>query len=134
LGVYRGPTQEKPRFPYPAADGFSVAWGSASAVWPETIDRLEHEELGLVRDLTKMALEFTNLVMGGTLKCRRKQGKPHVEACFTFRSLRDALEWMVWQDEYRRSPIQFCQECNGVFRTTSAHPRKYCSPVCGHRV
>jgi hypothetical protein len=48
--------------------------------------------------------------------------------------LRSALEWMVWQDEYRKRPLIFCAECGKARGATSAHKVKYCGEACAHRV
>jgi hypothetical protein len=48
-------------------------------------------------------------------------------------SLWDALRWMLFFDEWNDRPPMVCQECPKIFRPSSAHKMKYCSPECAHR-
>jgi len=68
-----------------------------------------------------------SLTFAGRGKRRR------VLAGWNFGSLRDALHWMVWYDQFTNHPVVCCAECRTVFRGENARPRKYCSVECGHR-
>ncbi|HEY2466811.1 MAG TPA: hypothetical protein VGI45_03070 [Terracidiphilus sp.] len=56
-----------------------------------------------------------------------------VLAGWNFGSLRDALHWMVWYDEFTKHPVICCAECRTIFRGEDARPRKYCSDKCAHK-
>jgi hypothetical protein len=64
----------------------------------------------------------------------RVSRRPHVIAIWKLRNLEDALQWMVWRDEWAEQPLQYCVECNDPFRPDTKHRRKYCSFECAHKV
>jgi hypothetical protein len=56
-----------------------------------------------------------------------------IKPSFELFSLWDAMKWMLFFDEWnRRAPI-LCQECPRIFRSETAHERKFCTPECAHR-
>lgn len=71
--------------------------------------------------------------LGAHLVCRRDRNHRHIEAGWNIPDLQNALHWMVWYDEFTQHPIICCKECRKVFRSETAHTRKYCSPDCAHR-
>jgi hypothetical protein len=57
-----------------------------------------------------------------------------VRAELALDSLREALQWMVWQDYFQKRPYQFCEECGKVFGVRDGHKRKFCPDgLCAHR-
>lgn len=90
--------------------------------------------LSIVRSATMVALHNVPFMIGASLSCSRRAGRPQVEARWNVDTLEDALRWMIWQDEAIGRPTLVCEECRKVFRADSAHVRKYCSHECGHRV
>jgi len=70
---------------------------------------------------------------GAIFNCSVKRGRPQLKASWDIKSLEEALGWMVWYDEFTRHPLHCCQECRKVFRSDTAHQRRYCSYKCGHR-
>ena len=104
--------------------------------YPEApVDRwLERADLKSVRKAVASLLWITQLVPGAGLEVAWKAGHPHISARWKVNSLRDALTWMVWQDEWMQHPLLFCRECSEPFRPQTAHSRIYCSSACGHRV
>ncbi len=86
----------------------------------------------------RSALEFLvgTTAFGGRpqLDCVRRAGKRVVEAHWNVFSLEEALRWMVWYDEFTQHPLICCEACRRVFRSETAHARKYCSYECAHRV
>lgn len=52
---------------------------------------------------------------------------------FELGSLWEALNWMLFYDEWSpRAPLR-CGECSKIFVPRSGHNQKYCSPECAHR-
>jgi hypothetical protein len=49
-------------------------------------------------------------------------------------TLRDALAWMMWFDEWNTNPPTVCPACHKVFRPPSLHKMKYCGNPCAHRI
>lgn len=49
-------------------------------------------------------------------------------------TLKDALAWMMWFDEWNTNPPTVCPACHKVFRAPSLHKMKYCSYPCAHRI
>jgi hypothetical protein len=49
-------------------------------------------------------------------------------------TLRDALAWMMWFDEWNTNPPTVCPACHKVFRPPSLHKMKYCGYPCAHRI
>lgn len=94
----------------------------------------QSSNLPMVRSATMVALQNVPFMVGASLTCNRKAGRPQVEARWNVDTLEAALRWMVWQDEAIGRPTLCCEECRKVFRADSAHVRKYCSYECGHRV
>ena len=90
-------------------------------------------DLKSARSLIDMVLRNTKLAEA-RLGCRGTGVRGVVEAQFKLENLQGALEWMIWFDEFRHLPLQFCSECNTPFQAEYRHTRKYCSPECGHRV
>jgi hypothetical protein len=70
----------------------------------------------------------------GRLRVTPSNRTAQITARFVIRSLGDALEWMCWQDEFRRRPLLFCDDCGSAFQPPDARKRKFCSYECGHRV
>jgi len=109
---------------------FKVAFG----INEDTANWLQRAASRSISDATAFVLSVTPFAAHAGLACTRKRGKPHIEAGWRLTTLEQALSWMVWYDEFNQHSLIFCQECFEPFRSTSAHPRKYCSAECGHRV
>lgn len=73
--------------------------------------------------------------VSGHLKLRRQKNivPRQVDAGWELLSLKDALLWMVWYDEFNRHPVVCCAECREVFRGKTARARKYCKEKCAHK-
>lgn len=69
--------------------------------------------------------------------CLRVGGKRRkgfeINPTFSLPTLWDALQWMIWLDEWNGWPPPACLECHRIFPRLNAHERKYCSPECAHR-
>jgi len=68
------------------------------------------------------------------LQVRVGRRKAEIGAGFSIPNLAQALQWMCWQDEFRRRPIVFCSECGTAMRPPDARERKFCGYKCAHRV
>lgn len=62
------------------------------------------------------------------------KGRTKVVPSYRLSTLRDALSWMVWFDEWNTNPPTVCPACHTVFRPPSLHKMKYCSYRCAHRI
>jgi hypothetical protein len=49
-------------------------------------------------------------------------------------NLSEAIKWEAWSSLTGTKPITICAECQTAFLPDSAHPRKFCSYPCAHRV
>jgi len=49
-------------------------------------------------------------------------------------NLGQAIEWMCWEDEFLKNPLEFCQACERSFRPKSGHRRKYCGNKCAQKM
>lgn len=104
-----------------AITGAVVAWINGAAI-------------GEVRAATDLLLPLVVVrPVSGDFLFRRRRNRGEVEARWAIDNLREALFWMVWYDEFTKHPINCCQECRKVFRSDTAHARKYCSRECAHR-
>ena len=89
--------------------------------------------LPLIRDAASYCIRRSfsfRVALQATWKDRRPELLAAPEALI----LLEALEWMVCEDEVRRHPLLFCQECGTAFRPPTRHARKFCSYDCAHRV
>jgi hypothetical protein len=62
------------------------------------------------------------------------KGKPEFVWMPQVRSLADAIEWDLSNSIAGARPLVICEDCRTVFQPDSAHPRKFCSELCAHRV
>ncbi|HLJ27643.1 MAG TPA: hypothetical protein VKY85_13105 [Candidatus Angelobacter sp.] len=53
---------------------------------------------------------------------------------YTLGSLWEALNWMIWFDEWKPCPPTACPVCRKIFRPLTRHKQKYCSRACAHVV
>jgi hypothetical protein len=95
---------------------------------------LRDSPLRTLRSAIQFLIEVMPVEVHPRLMCIRRSGKPAVEARWSVDSLQVALKWMVWYDEFTQHPLICCQACRKVFRPETAHPRKYCSYECAHRI
>jgi hypothetical protein len=95
---------------------------------------LNGSTLSTTRSVIQFVIESMPVAVWPHLMCVRRSGKPAVEARWNVQSLETALRWMVWYDEFTQHPLVCCQACRKVFRAETAHPRKYCTYECAHRV
>ena len=61
------------------------------------------------------------------------RGRTTVVPSYRLATLRDALRWMMWFDEWNTNPPTACPACHTVFRPTSRN-KKYCTYNCAHRI
>jgi hypothetical protein len=87
-----------------------------------------------IRSAIAFVLQSLPLGATGSLQCTHRSGKPVVSAGWRISSLEEALDWMVWYDEFTQNPLVCCHACRKIFRPESAHARKYCSYECAHRI
>lgn len=59
-------------------------------------------------------------------------GRTKVVPSYRLGTLRDALQWMMWFDEWNTNPPTACPACHAVFRPTRRN-KKYCTYNCAHR-
>lgn len=85
-----------------------------------------------VQEATTFCLNTIDLIRVG-LQTRWKGRRPEIHPTFVLDNLRQALVWMVWQDEFRKRPVGVCAECRTYFVPETAHERKYCKYECAHR-
>jgi hypothetical protein len=62
------------------------------------------------------------------------RGRTKVVPSYRLFTLRDALAWMMWLDEWNTKPPTVCPACHKVFRPPSLHKMKYCGYPCAHRI
>jgi len=97
-------------------------------------DWLSSAGIASVRSVTEPILSHVAAwPITGEFVFQRRRNRGEVEARWAIDDLKDALRWMVWYDEFTKHPIICCQECRKVFRSETAHARKYCSYECAHR-
>jgi len=63
-----------------------------------------------------------------------RRGKPEIAWEPYIVTLEDAIRWHFWSSLTGQRPLTMCEECQTVFQPDSAHPRKFCSYLCAHRV
>jgi len=85
-----------------------------------------------IREATTFCLSSSELIRVG-LQATWRGRQPEINPTFILGNLRQALIWMVWQDESRKRPVGICVECGTCFRAETAHERKYCKYECAHR-
>ncbi len=49
-------------------------------------------------------------------------------------SLAGAIQWEIWNSAIGAPPLTICEECRTIFLPETAHPRKFCTTKCAHRV
>jgi len=63
-----------------------------------------------------------------------RDGKPQIAWEPYIGTLAQAIQWDLWNSLTGARPLTICEECRTVFPPDSAHPRKFCSYSCAHRV
>lgn len=99
----------------------------------DAVKWISEAEPPLVRQAMMRCINV-NCRFGVGLQATLVKGKPDITAVFKLDTLHDALEWMIWQDLYRRRPLVICAECGRAFQPRTAHVQKYCQYECAHRV
>jgi hypothetical protein len=69
---------------------------------------------------------FPGALLANSLVIERSRTGTQLRASAKFVGLRDALNWMVYQDIYLRKPFAFCLECRRLIMPTSGHVRRFC--------
>jgi len=69
----------------------------------------------------------------GGLRVDQKGRRIEIKPRFAVGTLWDALQWMLWLDEWNRRLPLSCLECHRIFRPLTAHEMKYCTHQCAHR-
>ncbi len=100
----------------------------------DVFDWLRNSALLDLRSAVDFMIQVTPIGATAHLQCVRSSGKTAVEGRWGVSTLREALRWMVWYDEFTQHPLVCCQACRKIFRPETAHPRKYCSYECAHRI
>ena len=95
---------------------------------------LDQANLSDVRMAVSLTLEETPRVKGASLLVRWSARRSQIVPRWEVDDLMEALEWMVWHDEWSQHPLLFCQACREAYRPKTAHRTKYCTPECAHRV
>ena len=70
----------------------------------------------------------------GGVRVMPHKGRTRVVPSYRLHSLKEALDWMLWFDEWNTNPPTACPACHTVFRPPSLHKKKYCSYNCAHRI
>jgi hypothetical protein len=94
---------------------------------------LDHAETDAIRGATAFVIERTSFAPSPYLKVEPRQKRSIISATLGLSSLEDALEWMIWNGYWMKSPLMFCLECRKAFRPETAHRRKYDTNECAHR-
>jgi hypothetical protein len=90
-------------------------------------------DIGSVRQALAFSVEANVQGPPGSLRVEQKGRRCEIKPRFTLVTLWDTLRWMVWLDEWNRSPLLCCLECRKFFRPLTAHEMKYCTHQCAHR-
>ena len=99
---------------------------------PEPGQWIAQAGLDKIREATTFCLSSSDLIRVG-LQATWRGRQPEINPTFILDNLRQALTWMVWQDESRKRPIGVCVECGTYFGAETAHERRYCRYECAHR-
>lgn len=84
--------------------------------------------------LRKAAADCLNGGFRFTLDATWKAGRLHCSWRHVISNLGEAIELGLWNHFMGVRPVTICDECQTVFLPDSAHPRKFCSYRCAHRV
>jgi hypothetical protein len=88
-----------------------------------------------IRQAVKYCVEVEiTMPMTGGVRVVPHGGRTKVVPSYRLSTLRDALEWMMWFDEWNTNPPTVCPACHKVFRPPSLHKMIYCSNRCAHRI
>lgn len=127
---------ESGRHSHIASDESALLFGLRAylGITGNIVDWVKGAKLGDLRVATDFAIQLATLApMGWYLLGRRERGRRCLEARWRITTLKEALVWMIWYDEFTQHAIVCCRECRQVFRGETAHARKYCSHECAHR-
>jgi hypothetical protein len=97
------------------------------ATWAASTD------IGTVQRAVVFCVQANVTAPLGRLKVEKEGKGFELRPYFALPNLWDALEWMLWYDEWNRWAPQSCPECHKIFRPLTAHVTKYCSHKCAHR-
>jgi hypothetical protein len=125
---------DKLRLPYVGGESFSASFRRFFPVSESDISgSIRNAELNSVRQAAISEIQIISIPCKACFEVLVAR-KPEVIARWKIDTLEDALQWMVWRDFARGQPVSYCRECGSAFIPESKHPRKYCSPDCGHKV
>ena len=105
----------------------SFGYGGDSAAWAASTD------IASVRNALSLSVETHVQAPVGCVRVERKRKGFEITPNFSIVSLWEALQWMIWLDEWNGWPPPACLECHRIFPQLTAHERKYCSQKCAHR-
>ena len=88
-----------------------------------------------IRQALKYCVEVeVTMPMTGGVRVVPHGRRTKVVPSYRLFTLRDALAWMMWFDEWNTNPPTVCPACHTVFRPPSLHKMKYCGYPCAHRI
>jgi len=101
--------------------GDSVAWAAST-------------NIGRVQKALAFCVEAHVRAPVGCLRVETKGREGfEIHPSFPLSTLWEAMQWMLWVDEWNGWPPPVCPECHKIFPQSTGHKKKYCSPPCAHR-
>ena len=95
-------------------------------------DWIPKANISRLREVAAWCLGYFSLEF--RLSATWQDGKPQIAWEPYIPTLAQAIQWEVWNSLTGARPLTICEECRTVFAPDSAHPRKFCSYPCAHRV
>jgi hypothetical protein len=95
-------------------------------------DWIPKANISRLREVAAWCLGYFSLEF--RLSATWQAGKPQMAWEPYTPTLAQAIQWEVWNSLTGARPVTICEECRTVFAPDSAHPRKFCSYPCAHRV
>jgi len=95
-------------------------------------DWIPQANISRLREVAAWCLGYFSLDF--RLSATWQDGKPQMAWEPYIATLSQAIQWEVWNSLTGARPLTICEECRTVFAPDSAHPRKFCSYPCAHRV
>ena len=90
-----------------------------------------------ISEIDRLWVDFINhfpFVAGPRFVVEGRGQNRVVRAGLFVNNLVEALQWMIWQDVYRKVPFEFCAECGKLIHSDNRHIHKFCpGGVCARR-
>jgi hypothetical protein len=95
-------------------------------------DWISKADISRLREVASWCVGSFSLEFAASASWRNKRPQLTWEPRIT--SLAAAIQWELWDSAIGAPPLTMCEECRTVFLPETAHPRKFCTPKCAHRV